>query len=159
MEQLQARATRARPKLGRRRRVAYAPTRVTKLHILAWRRRPYARAQVPSLARRRAAATLIGAALAACGPARRALAANATEADALAVLNGVMGAYGLPKFRGTGMHTYFGDNDVSFDYPVGWVLRANTMREGVYASDFNTADKCAAQTTKPTHSAAAISAE
>ena len=66
------------------------------------------------------------------------------------LLNGVLSGYGLPTFAITGLQAYNGDEDdgFSFLYPRGWVLRANSQRPGVYAADFQTADKVVVEVLK-----------
>ncbi|EIE20677.1 hypothetical protein COCSUDRAFT_57245 [Coccomyxa subellipsoidea C-169] len=53
------------------------------------------------------------------------------------------GAYGLPQLRGSGEFKLYDDFDQEFvfEYPRSWVGRSNSLRQGVYVSDFNTADK------------------
>jgi hypothetical protein len=36
--------------------------------------------------------------------------------------------------------------DYTFEYPAAWVRRKNTLRSGIYISDFNTADKLSVET-------------
>lgn len=77
-------------------------------------------------------------------------AALGTQADSLntadgrTVINSILGAYGLPQLAGVAKgFKQFDDFDAeyTFIYPSGWVRRKNTLREGVYIADFNTADK------------------
>ncbi|CAL8468118.1 g7657 [Coccomyxa elongata] len=63
--------------------------------------------------------------------------------DPTTVLNSVLGAYGLPQLPGSGGFKLYDDFDQEyiFEYPRSWVGRSNSLRQGVYVSDFNTADK------------------
>jgi hypothetical protein len=50
------------------------------------------------------------------------------------------GAYGLPQLKAArGYRIYDDDPDYRFvfEYPTSWVGRTNTLRDGVYFSDFN----------------------
>ncbi len=50
------------------------------------------------------------------------------------------GAYGLPQLQAArGYRVYDDDPDYRFvfEYPASWVGRTNTLRDGVYFSDFN----------------------
>lgn len=49
------------------------------------------------------------------------------------------GAYGLPQLRGSGDFKLYDDFDEEFvfEYPRSWVGRRNSLRQGVYVSDFN----------------------
>ena len=58
------------------------------------------------------------------------------------LLNGVLSGYGLPTVAISGQQQYQSpDLDYAFSYPNGWVMRRNSQRPGVVASDFQTADK------------------
>ncbi|PSC74590.1 psbP chloroplastic isoform X1 [Micractinium conductrix] len=63
--------------------------------------------------------------------------------DGRTIVNSILGAYGLPQFKAKkGFRTYDELEDpFTFQYPQSWVGRRNTLRSGVYISDFNTADK------------------
>ncbi|KAK9826648.1 hypothetical protein WJX74_007820 [Apatococcus lobatus] len=63
--------------------------------------------------------------------------------DATTIVNSILGAYGLPKLKGSnGFRVYDDlDNEWVFEFPRSWVARSNHQRQGVYVSDFNTADK------------------
>ena len=91
----------------------------------------------------------MGLGLSALAPALGARAAG-SDASGLRLLNGVLSGYGLPTFAITGLQAYNGDEDdgFSFLYPRGWVLRANSQRPGVYAADFQTADKVVVEVLK-----------
>jgi PsbP len=79
------------------------------------------------------------------------LAALGSQADSLntadgrTVVNSILGAYGLPQIAGSkGFRQYndgFDDEDYTFIYPSSWVKRKNTLRQGTYIADFQTADK------------------
>lgn len=50
------------------------------------------------------------------------------------------GGYGLPKlFKATPGYRVYDDPEepFSFEYPAAWVRRKNSLRKGVYISDFN----------------------
>lgn len=63
--------------------------------------------------------------------------------DGITILNSILGAYGLPEFKqNTTFRDYDDfDNEYVFSYPRQWVSRPNTLRPGVYLSNFKTADK------------------
>eukprot|EP00884_Botryococcus_braunii_P019799 jgi/Botrbrau1/6502/Bobra.0034s0075.1 len=68
----------------------------------------------------------------------------AINADGTTIVNSILGAYGLPQLKAArGYRIYDDDPDYRFvfEYPTSWVGRTNTLRDGVYFSDFNTADK------------------
>lgn len=50
-----------------------------------------------------------------------------------------VGAYGLPKLRGSSDFKLYDDYEegYAFEYPRSWVGRSNSLREGIYISDFN----------------------
>ena len=52
---------------------------------------------------------------------------------------GATGAYGLPQLKGAGGFKLYDDFDQEyvFEYPRSWVGRSNSLRQGVYVSDFN----------------------
>ena len=52
---------------------------------------------------------------------------------------GATGAYGLPQLKGAGGLKLYDDFDQEyvFEYPRSWVGRSNSLRQGVYVSDFN----------------------
>eukprot|EP01025_Chloroclados_australasicus_P066189 TRINITY_DN9071_c0_g2_i2.p1 TRINITY_DN9071_c0_g2~~TRINITY_DN9071_c0_g2_i2.p1 ORF type:complete len:296 (-),score=5.11 TRINITY_DN9071_c0_g2_i2:252-1109(-) len=63
--------------------------------------------------------------------------------DATTIVNSVLSGYFLPTFgmsAGFKLYDDF-DNDYLFEYPKAWVARSNTLREGIYVSNFQTADK------------------
>ena len=49
------------------------------------------------------------------------------------------GAYGLPQLPGSAGFKLYDDFDQEyvFEYPRSWVGRSNSLRQGVYVSDFN----------------------
>lgn len=49
------------------------------------------------------------------------------------------GGYGLPRLKNASGFKAYDDFErgVFFEYPRSWVLRDNTLREGLVASDFN----------------------
>ncbi|GFR42267.1 hypothetical protein Agub_g3164 [Astrephomene gubernaculifera] len=63
--------------------------------------------------------------------------------DPTTLLNSVLGGYGLPRLPiASGFKTLDDfELDLTFEYPRSWVVRRNTLRPGLYISDFNTADK------------------
>ncbi|KAK9838227.1 hypothetical protein WJX84_004399, partial [Apatococcus fuscideae] len=63
--------------------------------------------------------------------------------DATTIVNSILGAYGLPKLKGSAGYRMYDDldNEWVFEFPRSWVARSNHQRQGVYISDFNTADK------------------
>jgi len=63
--------------------------------------------------------------------------------DPTTILNAVLSGYGLPQLRQGNDFTLYDEfeDDFTFEYPKRWVSRPNSLREGVYISDFNTADK------------------
>ncbi|EFJ53101.1 hypothetical protein VOLCADRAFT_127349 [Volvox carteri f. nagariensis] len=63
--------------------------------------------------------------------------------DPTTLLNSVLAGYGLPKLPGSTGFKVLDDFELDFtlEYPRSWVVRPNTLRQGVYISDFNTADK------------------
>eukprot|EP00193_Tetraselmis_chui_P008207 CAMPEP_0177765600 /NCGR_PEP_ID=MMETSP0491_2-20121128/8078_1 /TAXON_ID=63592 /ORGANISM="Tetraselmis chuii, Strain PLY429" /LENGTH=241 /DNA_ID=CAMNT_0019281959 /DNA_START=141 /DNA_END=866 /DNA_ORIENTATION=+ len=63
--------------------------------------------------------------------------------DPTTVLNAVLSGYGLPTFSQGSDFTLYDEfeDDFTFEFPKKWVSRPNSLREGVYISDFNTADK------------------
>ncbi|KAK9816416.1 hypothetical protein WJX72_000023 [[Myrmecia] bisecta] len=65
--------------------------------------------------------------------------------DATTIVNSMLGAYGLPQLKGSKEFKLFNDldNEYVFEYPRAWVARSNRQRDGIYISDFNTADKAA----------------
>eukprot|EP01024_Parvocaulis_polyphysoides_P020923 TRINITY_DN19869_c0_g1_i1.p1 TRINITY_DN19869_c0_g1~~TRINITY_DN19869_c0_g1_i1.p1 ORF type:complete len:293 (+),score=27.89 TRINITY_DN19869_c0_g1_i1:45-881(+) len=67
----------------------------------------------------------------------------ATNNDATTIVNSVLSGYFLPTFGMTaGFKVYDDfDNDYVFEYPKAWVARANSLRDGIYVSNFQTADK------------------
>ena len=95
-----------------------------------------------SFVRRREAISMlsIGAAFGGAG-----LESESLENDARTVLNSILGAYGLPKMSATKGFKAYDDVEegVYFEYPTAWVKRRNTLRPGVYISNFDTADKIA----------------
>ena len=57
------------------------------------------------------------------------------------------GAYGLPKLlKATPGYRVYDDPEepFSFEYPAAWVRRKNSLRRGVYISDFNVGPAAAA---------------
>lgn len=69
-------------------------------------------------------------------------------ADGRTVVNSILGAYGLPKIAATkGFRQYDDfDEEYTFIYPSSWVKRKNTLRQGVYIANFETADKLSVET-------------
>eukprot|EP01023_Acetabularia_acetabulum_P030349 TRINITY_DN28562_c0_g1_i2.p1 TRINITY_DN28562_c0_g1~~TRINITY_DN28562_c0_g1_i2.p1 ORF type:complete len:371 (+),score=24.16 TRINITY_DN28562_c0_g1_i2:150-1115(+) len=67
----------------------------------------------------------------------------ATQNDATTIVNSVLSGYFLPTFGLTaGFKVYDDfDNDYVFEYPRAWVARDNSLRDGIYVSNFQTADK------------------
>ncbi|MEW5296967.1 MAG: hypothetical protein WDW36_000209 [Sanguina aurantia] len=64
--------------------------------------------------------------------------------DPATIFNSILGAYGIPNLisAATGYKLYDEfTNDYSFEYPRAWVARENSARQGIIASDFQTADK------------------
>ncbi|KAG2500301.1 hypothetical protein HYH03_001879 [Edaphochlamys debaryana] len=63
--------------------------------------------------------------------------------DPTTILNSVLAGYGLPKLPGSSGYKALDDfeQDFTLEYPRGWVVRPNSLRGGVYISDYNTADK------------------
>ncbi|KXZ52290.1 hypothetical protein GPECTOR_10g922 [Gonium pectorale] len=63
--------------------------------------------------------------------------------DPTTIINSVLAGYGLPKLPGSSGFKLLDDFELEFtlEYPRSWVVRPNTLRQGVYISDFNTADK------------------
>jgi len=73
---------------------------------------------------------------------------EAFDNDSRTVINSVLGAYGLPQMAAAKGLRPFDDFDLeyAFSYPKSWVRRRNSLREGIYISDFNTADKLSVET-------------
>lgn len=65
------------------------------------------------------------------------------SSDPTTIVNSVLSAYGLPTLKASQGFILFDEfeNDFSFEYPRSWVIRPNSMRSGIYVSDFQTADK------------------
>ncbi|GIM10743.1 hypothetical protein Vretimale_14315, partial [Volvox reticuliferus] len=63
--------------------------------------------------------------------------------DPTTLINSVLAGYGLPKLPGSAGFKLLDDFELDFtlEYPRAWVVRPNSLRQGVYISDFNTADK------------------
>ncbi|KAG2445160.1 hypothetical protein HYH02_008628 [Chlamydomonas schloesseri] len=63
--------------------------------------------------------------------------------DPTTLLNSVLAGYGLPKLPNSTGYKLLDDFELEFtlEYPRAWVVRPNSLRQGVYISDFNTADK------------------
>eukprot|EP00192_Tetraselmis_astigmatica_P018775 CAMPEP_0117654350 /NCGR_PEP_ID=MMETSP0804-20121206/3697_1 /TAXON_ID=1074897 /ORGANISM="Tetraselmis astigmatica, Strain CCMP880" /LENGTH=261 /DNA_ID=CAMNT_0005460625 /DNA_START=28 /DNA_END=813 /DNA_ORIENTATION=- len=63
--------------------------------------------------------------------------------DPTTIVNALLSGYGLPMLpQGSEFATYDEfEDDFTFEFPKKWVSRPNSMRKGVYVSDFNTADK------------------
>ncbi|PNW82254.1 hypothetical protein CHLRE_06g278144v5 [Chlamydomonas reinhardtii] len=63
--------------------------------------------------------------------------------DPTTLLNSVLAGYGLPKLPNSTGYKLLDDFELEFtlEYPRAWVVRPNSLRQGVYISDYNTADK------------------
>eukprot|EP00798_Chlamydomonas_sp_ICE-L_P029601 gene29601-17878_t len=66
----------------------------------------------------------------------------AGSTDATTILNSVLSAYGLPLLPKTKGFQSLDDFDDPYylEYPRSWVQRSNSLRGGIYLSDFQTAD-------------------
>lgn len=71
------------------------------------------------------------------------LASMMGSSDPTTIVNSVLSAYGLPTLRANDSfiaYDEFEDN-FTFDYPRSWVATRDRLRNGVYVSNFQTADK------------------
>lgn len=71
--------------------------------------------------------------------------------DATTIVNSILSGYGLPTLKPSqGFKAYDEfEDDYVFEYPRSWVARRNSLREGVYIADFQTADKVAVEVLDP----------
>ncbi|KAI8475652.1 MAG: hypothetical protein J3K34DRAFT_404001 [Monoraphidium minutum] len=63
--------------------------------------------------------------------------------DTTTIVNSVLSAYGLPTLKASPGYKLWDEfaDEYTFEYPRAWVARPNSLRKGVYISDFQTADK------------------
>lgn len=65
------------------------------------------------------------------------------QSDPKTIVNSLLGAYGLPRLKGTPGFRTLDDPEKSYvlDFPKSWVGRANRQRQGLSVSDYNSSDK------------------
>jgi hypothetical protein len=58
--------------------------------------------------------------------------------DPTTIINSVLGAYGLPMLKASSSFRNYDefDDDFTFEYPRSWVSKPNSLRGGVYISDY-----------------------
>lgn len=76
--------------------------------------------------------------------------------DPTTIVNSVLSAYGLPTLKAAAGFKLYDDFDAgyAFEYPKSWVIRPNSLRQGLYISDFQVglcAAAAAAAAPAPSH--------
>jgi hypothetical protein len=81
-------------------------------------------------------------------PPRLTLIHHSTPTPPTPTVNSLLGAYGLPQLQAASGYKFYDefDNDYTFEYPKSYVGRKNSLRSGLYLSDFNTTDKVVVET-------------
>lgn len=62
--------------------------------------------------------------------------------DPTTIINSVLSGYGLPTLKASSGYKAFDEfeDDFTFEYPRSWVARPNSLRQGIYISDFQVKD-------------------